>query len=122
MSFNWINYLELAEFLVSHKGSFDEEAGKRSAVSRAYYAAFCHARNYAESKLNFTPSKKAEDHGKVRQKFLQQADDSISEIGAMLQQLRDWRNNCDYVNDYCPDQFVVKAAISTANEIHTLLS
>lgn len=40
--FDWEEYLELAKFLNRR----DDEASKRSAISRAYYASFCVARNW----------------------------------------------------------------------------
>ena len=39
MSFDWSEYLDLARELAKFS-----EAGQRSAISRAYYAAFCTAR------------------------------------------------------------------------------
>ncbi|GAB4541058.1 MAG: hypothetical protein Tsb0020_54090 [Haliangiales bacterium] len=42
MTFEWRQYLEVAESLASNGG----EANERSAVSRAYYSVFCSARNW----------------------------------------------------------------------------
>lgn len=66
MGFDWNEYLILAQFLGGDCGiSYSEEAARRAAVSRAYYAAFCSARNYASSKLGFIPTKTGKDHGKL---------------------------------------------------------
>lgn len=47
MSFHWSDYLELAEELQSKAvTSIIHEAYLRTAISRAYYAAFITARNY----------------------------------------------------------------------------
>lgn len=43
IAFAWCDYLDLAEEL---GGSSDNEAKLRSSISRAYYAAYCHVRNY----------------------------------------------------------------------------
>jgi uncharacterized protein (UPF0332 family) len=48
MAFNWHEYLVLAQFLQSNGsnlGQVTQESAYRSAVSRAYYAAFCHSRD-----------------------------------------------------------------------------
>ena len=48
MSFNWTDFLTLADALVRAPNSpGPEEASLRSAISRAYYAAFHVARNLA---------------------------------------------------------------------------
>lgn len=101
MTFAWIDFLELAEFLANSQGSFSDEAGKRSAISRAYYAAYCHARNYAVNVLgvDFEKDKSARNvdiHVKVRQCYLNHADENLNEIGNLLQVARDRRNNSDY--------------------------
>lgn len=44
MSFEWEHYLHLAQRLAQE----DDEASQRSAISRAYYAAFHTARKYVE--------------------------------------------------------------------------
>src|SRR6266487_4943486 len=45
------------------------EAASRSSVSRAYYAAYCHARNYASLHLEFIASGGSRDHGRLRAHF-----------------------------------------------------
>jgi hypothetical protein len=46
MSFDWADYLKLAEALTQAPTvPGPEEAALRAAMSRAYYAAFCSARN-----------------------------------------------------------------------------
>lgn len=47
MSFNWVDYQELAKTIKdSANGTCLDEAKLRCALSRAYYAAFCSARNF----------------------------------------------------------------------------
>lgn len=51
MSFDWQEYLNFAGELAGVAGCVScEEAGQRSAISRAYYAAFCIAKNYLEER------------------------------------------------------------------------
>lgn len=96
MPFTWKAYLELAHFLYSQAVSPSAEAAYRSAVSRAYYAAFCHVRNYARDQLGFTPRYDADDHGRLRA-FLNKGKTRI--LASRLDRLRQWRNECDYLND-----------------------
>jgi hypothetical protein len=47
MSFNWSDYLLLAEAMTKKPNTpGPKEAALRAAVSRAYYAAFCASRNF----------------------------------------------------------------------------
>jgi uncharacterized protein (UPF0332 family) len=92
--FDWREYLNLAKFLLGLKSSeISKEALYRCAVSRAYYSAFCWARNYAQRNLGFKPTKKTEDHKLVREIL---AKEGFIEIVEKLDDLRKWRNSCDY--------------------------
>ncbi len=68
MPFDWKNLLDLAHQMEqdASKGVSKEEALCRSAVSRAYFAAFCYARNYAEQFLKYQPKSDERDHGSLR--------------------------------------------------------
>lgn len=97
MSFDWKEYLNLARFLAAEPGiSFDQEAASRSAVSRAYYAAFCHARNYARDRHGFSPKGDPSDHPEVRTHFKKRA--GFQKIALGLDRLRQRRNMADYEN------------------------
>jgi hypothetical protein len=62
MAFDWREYLVLARWLQTNTPpGMTEEGARRCAVSRAYYAAFCYARNYARDFLGFTPRNDAEN-------------------------------------------------------------
>jgi uncharacterized protein (UPF0332 family) len=97
MAFQWREFLIIAESLhTSGKGSqLPEEAAYRCVISRAYYAAFCHARDYAELHLGFVPKKKAIDHENLRKHLFRQG---MGTISTKLDQLREWRNDSDYDN------------------------
>jgi len=101
--FDWRDFLSLAETLGGIQGSTItvtiEEAAYRSAVSRAYYAAFCHAKAYAVQHLGFRPSNTPSDHGRLAWHFLARG---MPLIRQYLDDLRDWRNMCDY-DDVVPD-------------------
>src|ERR1044071_8652957 len=98
MPFDWKELITVAEFLQNQSNSnCPQEAVLRSAISRAYYAAFCHARNYALNRPN------------MNDRLIIQRDDNIHEkvpdyfrdkrnfkIANTLRKLRIWRNQCDY--------------------------
>ena len=97
MSFNWLNYLTLAEHLMDHVTSLpDEEACYRSIVSRAYYAVYCQIRNYVQDTDGTIFSHNP--HSEL-QNYLQKHPHCLRKsIGNRLEMLRDHRNQADYDN------------------------
>ncbi len=121
MPFDWKLYLDLARELsqptTSNAGT--QEARLRSAVSRAYYAAFCHARNYSRDWLKFVPNHTADDHGRLRA-FLK--DGKRRSIALKLDQLRQWRNDADYSDSVTSDLATMATyAVSEAGKLLDLL-
>jgi uncharacterized protein (UPF0332 family) len=97
MSFSWADYLQLAETLTcAPRVPGPEEAALRTAVSRAYYAAFCSARNFACCHEKLTLTGEAEDHRRVRNFFYNSANPVWRQIGLDLSRLRVQRNKADY--------------------------
>ncbi len=117
MRFEWREFLELARDIQNYSGpGYSREAAWRTAVSRAYYAAFCHARNYAEANLGFQPNRDWTDHRGLREHFQKLGQPWIN-IAARLQRIRRWRNDCDY-SDVVPDlPNLVKFAIKEAEDV-----
>jgi hypothetical protein len=97
MTFAWQEYLALAQHLqdqsTNSTSGISQEAALRCAVSRAYYAAFCHARNYARDHHGFKLSHGPDDHTRIREHFQRLGHVKIAQD---LEQLRRWRNQCDY--------------------------
>ena len=99
MSFDWAEYLSLAEELCAVPVTgpvVGTEAQQRASVSRAYYAAFILARNHLrDNDGDHIPS-----HGGVHQfvaaQFSNHPDPVRSGIGYLLTRLRMARNQCDY--------------------------
>jgi uncharacterized protein (UPF0332 family) len=115
MSFDWREYLELARELAGLRGSgYSQEAADRSAVSRAYYAAFCWARNYAEAKLGFKPQKGPDDHKRLREHLKRQRHQMLA---SHLNKLRGWRNECDYDDQVPQLRQRVSVSIEVADKI-----
>jgi len=117
MNFNWLEFLALAEELQNRI----DEASKRTAVSRAYYAIFCYTRNYAEKYLGFRAMKGPEDHSQLR-KFFSSKGPTGRSIADKLRDLHKWRKQCDY-DDFIDNlDFQVKSAILTAKKVIQELS
>lgn len=91
MSFDWEEYVYLAEELLNRK----EEASLRSSISRSYYGAFCLARNRKGYK-NYTGT---DIHWKVINEYKNSSDRNEQNIGRILDKLRKSRNDADYNED-----------------------
>lgn len=117
MAFDWKEFVLLAHQLVDSFPSFsDREAVLRTAVSRAYYGAFCYVRDYAQENLRFQPSQTGKDHVLLRQ-FLQQQGSRWRSIAETLEDLRKWRNLCDYKQAVDNLDFMLKQALSGADQV-----
>ena len=92
MAFRWKDYLELASVLKAQGDAFHQECCFRSATSRAYYAAYCHARNWAVNHGFIIRRKGPDVHKELREHF-SSIDISIAD---KLDDMRKWRNTCDY--------------------------
>nr|QNO49891.1 hypothetical protein GKKIKBAN_00005 [Methanosarcinales archaeon ANME-2c ERB4] len=101
MTFDWSEYLNLAQELAGDAvSSPNEEAKLRSSVSRAYYAPFCKARNHlrdidGDQILSVDPPK-VNVHTYVRNQFKNSSDKSRKKMGTDLNRLRLRRNKADY--------------------------
>lgn len=97
MTFDWSEYLKLAQELAGQAvGPANEEAKLRSSVSRAYYAAFCKARNYLRDIEGHLIPSTPEAHAYVREQFKDRPDRLRRKIGDGLDRLRIRRNRVDY--------------------------
>ncbi|RQW77060.1 MAG: HEPN domain-containing protein [Methanothrix sp.] len=107
VDFNWKKYLDLADELAANR---TDEAKIRASISRAYYAAFCNARNYMiEKDLNKFPPEEKEHHKYLVKYFKGEADESKTDnldgtrdrIGRDLNSMRHDRRKADYENYVC---------------------
>jgi hypothetical protein len=113
--FQWSDYLQLARFLQGQREtSYSQEAAERSAVSRAYYAAYCHARNYARDREGFVLSALPEDHRRLREHFQNRGQELVARA---LSTLRQWRNRCDYDDSIAHTDFLVTQSILQAQRV-----
>ncbi|RCK72744.1 MAG: hypothetical protein ANABAC_1278 [Anaerolineae bacterium] len=101
MAYNWKDFLSFAENLYAAPDMpGPREAALRSAVSRAYYAAFRAALEFG-IRDGFSPSKTGEDHRKIREHFRNSTpkQSSKSDISIQLERLHDLRRKADYENN-----------------------
>lgn len=102
MNFEWQHYLKLAKELLNNPNiPCCTESKLRAAISKAYYASFCIARNHLRDNENVqAPNLQRPNvfpHHFVIKKFLDQNNDSFKRnIGNLLKRLRKNRNLVDY--------------------------
>jgi hypothetical protein len=97
MDFDWREFLTLARVLRDNTpAGMTPEGACRCAISRAYYAAFGYARNYAQNYLEFQPRDDGDDHGRLRAHLRQRR---RAKTATALDRLREWRNQCDYLDE-----------------------
>jgi hypothetical protein len=122
MAFDWKTLLDLARQMEHDAASAKSaEAHYRSAVSRAYFAAFCHARNYAESFLKYQAKQDERDHGSLRAHLKGKRRQGDAD---RLERLRQWRNEADYLNDlpWTDHQAVAANAVAEAEKTFNSLT
>jgi uncharacterized protein (UPF0332 family) len=98
VSFVWKHYLTLAEELAQNK---NDEAKLRASLSRAYYAAFCNARNYMRDKDHRTIPDGESEHAYLVRYFKgdvhnSKSNDTRKNIGKDLDNMRINRKKVDY--------------------------
>ena len=99
MSFNWAEYLSVAEglcgMLVSGPPA-GAEAHQRAGVSRAYYAGYVSARNRLRDIDRISIPRMGNPHKFVVDQYVNDPDPLRAQIGIELDRLRRARNQCDY--------------------------
>jgi hypothetical protein len=96
MPFEWQTFLEFARRLLEQaEKDPDPEAVLRSVASRAYFAAYGHARIYAARYLQFASREEVEDHGRLRAHLKgRRRKGDADRLGI----LRQFRNEADYLD------------------------
>ncbi len=100
MSFNWIDYLELAKALSLNSNIGTPEARCRCIVSRAYYAVYNLSREYCEYKLKMTLRKDAGDHRELCKRLKENGIGDCKKLGQLLFALYQERVWADYQSDF----------------------
>jgi len=118
MSFDWTEYLNLADVLVRDRASYtNEEACFRAAISRAYYSAFCLARNRARDVEGLVVTNSAADHGLVKGHYLQSPHKQRRKIGTRLDRLRLNRNKADYADSISGAESLSTSSLMLARNV-----
>lgn len=100
--FNWVEYFDLAQELVKQSENpatgnpATREAKLRSAISRAYYAAFCSTRNYLKSNKQLPVPSGGRAHRIIWEHLCNSGDRKWKKAGVDGFRLRDDRNKADY--------------------------
>ena len=117
MSFNWSEYLDLAQQLAGKaKISATQESRLRSAISRGYYAAFIQARNYLRDREGLTiPTRNTHEY--VINQFRNSPDLDRQEIGNTLKRLKINRNQADYEDTFVDLHIIAKESLKLAAKI-----
>jgi uncharacterized protein (UPF0332 family) len=122
MTFDWYQYLVLAEYLYDNRDTFpDREACLRTAISKAYYAAFCSARNYARDLDRLVLDESAQDHGSVKKHYIRAPDPKNRQVGNSLDRLRDSRNQADYSDSIDELEKLAESSIYQSKQVHIFL-
>ena len=124
MSFSWAEFNELAQELIGHPGlNATAAAICRTAISRAYYAAFCTAMERLVNVDHVHIDQTADAHVQVYNEFGQSNDVTRRQIAAHLKTLRAQRNTADY--DPAPaqviDTFTAQDSVDLANVVLGIL-
>lgn len=130
MPFDWNGYLEVAENLKTETdGQPDNntvQAKRRTAISRAYYAVYHLAEDYAIANLGYTPSKSGpnQHHTDVRSVYQRQFGNADhQEIRKMLMRLHKARIDSDYhPEDLGNVQSLLASTVLEANKIRGILT
>ena len=99
MPFDWAEYLELAQRLQTDLPDGPAgEAALRTAVSRAYYAAYCRVRNRERDRRSFAPGPSdGQQRGRLHAHL---GKTGKRDWSAILRTLQQWRESCDYEDDF----------------------
>ncbi len=111
MAFDWKDYLSLAEELSLRS----EESARRSAVSRAYYAAFCSARNHLKNQG--TQISFSEDSHKIVWESFQKKGKTYAAIYQNGNRLKNARRHSDYEDEIRNLSDSVAAALKDAKTV-----
>ena len=124
MSFDWEDFSTIADALCTNSDLRAlGEARYRTAISRAYYAAFHQAISFAENDTAaFTRGRTGQDHKNVQDYFQASSDRNRRRIATNLARLHDNRKMADYDDTIIGSvQSLAQSSVAVArNIINTL--
>ena len=118
MCFDWSEYLRLAEQLAAEAEAGELlQARRRTAVSRAYYAAFHSTMGLLKSRGEYAPQGDGWDHEGVVRTCSQSSSRGWHPIGNDLRRLRRQRVNADYKAAMEVSDSLVQSAVERARDL-----
>jgi uncharacterized protein (UPF0332 family) len=120
MSFDWSDFLTLADALSTTDWDGNREASLRTAISRAYYAAFGEARLRLRS-VRLATRRSAAEHGEIATFYATRYGEQGAEVAAVLGRLRNRRNAADYDDDFAEVEYICNLSIEDARNLLALL-
>lgn len=93
--FDWAEYLDFARYLCEE--DYEDEAALRSAISRAYYAAYNLAEKFRSDRNIPLSGKKGNLHDKLWATFGESSNSVWQAIATNGDNLREARNRVDYI-------------------------
>jgi uncharacterized protein (UPF0332 family) len=112
--FNWNDFLRLALHLNTDYSFDGQEAVQRTIVSRVYYACFGMAKEVLEHKYNIVVPQNAGSHKYVRCEYGKLGRNDIKNA---LNDLREYRNCCDYNKNVKDLHLFVNKSLQKSEEI-----
>ncbi|PLS84758.1 MAG: hypothetical protein CYG60_16205 [Actinobacteria bacterium] len=117
--FDWAKYLALAEQLAQRHG---DEAAQRAAISRAYYAMYCSARNKLESwQLHDRNKTTKTPHADVWEVFEEDSRTTWILLGQLGNSLKGNRVTADYEDEIRDIERLTRGAIRQAKKLNSAL-
>lgn len=121
MSFAWRELLDIADALAALKLGVSQEALFRSAISRAYYAAFGTARSQT-GVLRVSTRKSAAEHGELASFYAMRFGEAGEQIAVLLSRMRVFRNAADYDATFDDAEAICEVALKDAHDLLHLLA
>jgi uncharacterized protein (UPF0332 family) len=125
MPFNWKHFLTVADYLRTNSDNIsqiDREAAFRTAISRAYYAAYNTAKDYAENNLGGVMIFGPESHDNLINtfKYFKNDNQSYGSIALNLGRMKVHRVDADYKQRFKNNQkssYVAHLAVNFSDNI-----
>jgi uncharacterized protein (UPF0332 family) len=124
MSFAWAEFNVFAQEIIAHPAlNSGVEVVCRTAISRAYYAAFCTAHDFLVNVEHVYIDPTRDAHAQVAVGFQGRGDRPRRRVGAHLKTLRAQRNTADYdlISAQTMDGYTAQDCIDLADEILRIL-
>jgi hypothetical protein len=96
-----------------------EEAARRCVIGRAYYAAYCHAYEFACARFAFQGTGTGDDHRGLRDHLIKNKIPGVNMIllATVLSDLAQMRRSCDYNKQYNVTPELTLQAINMAKSV-----